>query len=95
MRDGTLRAAERSRLWRLVPALGRDQYQLAAMTEEAHAQAARLLFSLGVMNLLGVAALSAFILVEKVAPADRCVNRLSGARSPHGFHTTGTGGSGR
>ena len=37
-----------------------------------------LLFVAGVMNLLWVAAIAAFILVEKVAPAGRWVSRVSG-----------------
>ena len=37
-----------------------------------------LLFVLGVMNLLWIAALSGFVLVEKVAPRGHLVSRLSG-----------------
>ena len=37
-----------------------------------------LLFVLGVMNLLWIAALAAFVLVEKVAPRGHLVSRLSG-----------------
>ena len=37
-----------------------------------------LLFVLGVMNLLWIAALAGFVLVEKVAPAGQWVSRLSG-----------------
>jgi predicted metal-binding membrane protein len=39
-----------------------------------------LLFAFGVMNLLWVAGLSAFVLLEKITPADvnRLVSRLSG-----------------
>ncbi|MBI2153671.1 MAG: DUF2182 domain-containing protein [Candidatus Rokubacteria bacterium] len=38
-----------------------------------------LLFVAGVMNLLWVAAIAAFVLVEKVIPAGRVVSRLAGA----------------
>ena len=38
-----------------------------------------LLFVAGVMNLLWVAAIAAFVLVEKVVPAGRVVSRLAGA----------------
>jgi predicted metal-binding membrane protein len=37
-----------------------------------------LLFVLGVMNLLWIAVLAAFILTEKVAPAGHWVSRLTG-----------------
>ena len=37
-----------------------------------------LLFVLGVMNLLWIAALAGFVLVEKIAPAGRWVSRVSG-----------------
>ena len=37
-----------------------------------------LLFALGVMNLLWVAGISAFVLLEKIAPANQLVSRLSG-----------------
>jgi predicted metal-binding membrane protein len=37
-----------------------------------------LLFAFGVMNLLWVAGLSAFVLLEKIAPASQLVSRLSG-----------------
>ena len=37
-----------------------------------------LLFVLGVMNLLWIAALAGFVLIEKVAPAGRRVSRLTG-----------------
>lgn len=37
-----------------------------------------LLFVLGVMNLLWIAALSAFVLIEKIAPAGRWVSRSTG-----------------
>jgi predicted metal-binding membrane protein len=37
-----------------------------------------LLFVAGVMNLLWVAAIAAFILVEKVAPAGHWISRVSG-----------------
>ena len=37
-----------------------------------------LLFVLGVMNLLWIAALAAFVLVEKVAPSGHWVTRLTG-----------------
>jgi predicted metal-binding membrane protein len=37
-----------------------------------------LLFAFGVMNLLWVAGLSAFVLVEKITPANRSASRLSG-----------------
>jgi uncharacterized protein len=43
-RDGTIRAGERNRLWRLFRAHWRDQYQVVAMTEDAHVQAERMLF---------------------------------------------------
>ena len=38
-----------------------------------------LLFVAGVMNLLWVAAIAAFVLLEKVAPFGRVVSRLAGA----------------
>ena len=47
------------------------------------------------MNLLWVAALSAFLLVEKVGATGNWVRRLRGASSPHGVHAGGTRGSGR
>ncbi len=37
-----------------------------------------LLFVLGVMNLLWIAALAGFVLVEKIAPAGHWVSRMSG-----------------
>ena len=37
-----------------------------------------LLFVLGVMNLLGIAALAAFVLIEKVAPAGHRLSRITG-----------------
>jgi predicted metal-binding membrane protein len=37
-----------------------------------------LLFVLGVMNLLWIAALAGFVLLEKVAPAGHWVSRLTG-----------------
>jgi predicted metal-binding membrane protein len=37
-----------------------------------------LLFAFGVMNLLWVAGLSAFVLLEKIAPTSQLVSRLSG-----------------
>jgi predicted metal-binding membrane protein len=37
-----------------------------------------LLFTLGVMNILWVAGLSAFVLLEKISPANQLVSRLSG-----------------
>ena len=37
-----------------------------------------LLFVLGVMNLLWIAALAGFVLIEKIAPAGRWVSRISG-----------------
>jgi predicted metal-binding membrane protein len=37
-----------------------------------------LLFALGVMNLLWVAGISAFVLLEKITPANQLVSRLSG-----------------
>jgi len=37
-----------------------------------------LLFSFGVMNLLWVAGISAFVLLEKITPANQMVSRLSG-----------------
>ena len=37
-----------------------------------------LLFAVGVMNLLWVASLSAFVLLEKLAPANRWISRLGG-----------------
>jgi predicted metal-binding membrane protein len=37
-----------------------------------------LLFVLGVMNLLWIAALAGFVLIEKVAPAGHWVSRLTG-----------------
>lgn len=37
-----------------------------------------LLFVLGVMNLLWIAALAGFVLIEKVAPGRAWVNRISG-----------------
>ena len=37
-----------------------------------------LLFVLGVMNLLWIAALAGFVLIEKIAPAGRRVSRISG-----------------
>ena len=43
-RDGTIRIADRNRLWRLFRAHWRDQYQVVAMTEDAYAHAVRLLF---------------------------------------------------
>jgi uncharacterized protein len=43
-RDGTLRVADRNRLWRLFRVHWRDQYQVVAMTDDAYAHAERLLF---------------------------------------------------
>jgi predicted metal-binding membrane protein len=37
-----------------------------------------LLFAFGVMNLLWVAGISAFVLLEKITPANKSVSRLSG-----------------
>ena len=37
-----------------------------------------LLFVLGVMNLLWIAALAGFVLIEKIAPAGHSVDRVSG-----------------
>ena len=37
-----------------------------------------LLFAFGVMNLLWVAGISAFVLLEKITPANQLVSRLSG-----------------
>ena len=37
-----------------------------------------LLFAFGMMNLLWVAGISAFVLLEKITPANRLVSRLSG-----------------
>jgi predicted metal-binding membrane protein len=37
-----------------------------------------LLFAFGVMNLLWVAAISAFVLLEKIGPANKLISRLSG-----------------
>ena len=37
-----------------------------------------LLFVLGVMNLLWIAALAGFVLIEKIAPAGHWVSRISG-----------------
>jgi predicted nucleic acid-binding protein len=44
VRDGTMRAADRDRLWRLFRAHWRDQYQMVAVTEEAYSHAERVLF---------------------------------------------------
>jgi predicted metal-binding membrane protein len=37
-----------------------------------------LLFAVGVMNLLWVAAVSGFVLLEKISPANQFVSRFSG-----------------
>ena len=37
-----------------------------------------LLFAFGVMNLLWVAGISVFVLLEKISPANQLVSRLSG-----------------
>src|SRR5215472_14669768 len=42
-RDRTIRAADRTRLWRLFRAHWRDQYQVIALTEDAYGHAERLL----------------------------------------------------
>ena len=44
LREGAINSAEQSRLWRLFRTHWRDQYQVAAMTDAAYAQAERLLF---------------------------------------------------
>ncbi len=44
VRDGTIDAADQRRLWWLFRAHWRDQYQVVAVTEEAHARAEALLF---------------------------------------------------
>lgn len=44
VRDGTLGAMDRRRLWQLFRAHWRDQYQVVAMTDEAYNQAERILF---------------------------------------------------
>jgi uncharacterized protein len=44
VRVGALAEADRDRLWRLFRAHWRDQYQVVAMTEDAYAQAERVLF---------------------------------------------------
>ena len=44
VRHRTIRAADRTRLWRLFRAHWRDQYRVVALTEDAHVHAERLLF---------------------------------------------------
>lgn len=44
VRDRTIRAADRTRLWRLFRAHWRDQYRVVSLTEDAYANAERLLF---------------------------------------------------
>ncbi len=44
VRDGTVLAADRDRLWRLFRAHWRDRYQTVAVTEGVYSQAERLLF---------------------------------------------------
>ena len=43
-RDGALTTADRTRLWRLFLAHGRDQYRMVALTEAVYARAEQLLF---------------------------------------------------
>lgn len=44
VRDGTMPAADRDRLWRLFRTHWRDQYRIVAVTEDAYSHAERLLF---------------------------------------------------
>ena len=44
VRDRTIRAADRSRLWRLFRAHWRDQYRVVSLTEDTYVHAERLLF---------------------------------------------------
>lgn len=44
VREGTLGSADQTRLWRLFRAHWRDQYQVVAITDDAYAEAERLLF---------------------------------------------------
>ena len=54
-----------------------------------------LLFVYGVMNLLWIAALTAFVLVEKIAPSDRWLARIAGAGLVvWGVYVLGTGSLG-
>ncbi len=66
LRDRTIRAADRSRLWRLFRTHWRDQYRVVSLTEDAYAHAERLLFRLPIRTLDALHVGCALVVAERL-----------------------------